>query len=79
MYEALQKEGRLPKGDQEELPFSCTCLVGQTRVLDPREIPIVAEEKCHVVSVLSDGRPFTVSPSFFILLALAAKYIVRQR
>ncbi|KAH7056161.1 hypothetical protein BKA57DRAFT_500513 [Linnemannia elongata] len=61
MYEALQKEGRLPKGDQEELPFSCTCLVGQTRVLDPREFPIVDEEKCHVVTVLSDNKPFTWS------------------
>ncbi|KAG0068525.1 hypothetical protein BGZ89_004575 [Linnemannia elongata] len=61
MYEALQKEGRLPKGDQEELPFSCTCLVGQTRVLDPKEFPIVDEEKCHVVTVLSDNKPFTWS------------------
>lgn len=59
MYEALLKEGRLPKGDQEELPFSCTCLVGQTRVLDAGEVPSVAEERCQVVSVLSDGRPFT--------------------
>lgn len=65
MYEALLKEGRLPKGDQEELPFSCTCLVGQTRVLDAGEVPSVAEERCQVVSVLSDGRPFTVSPLFF--------------
>ncbi|KAG9071629.1 hypothetical protein KI688_005842 [Linnemannia hyalina] len=61
MYETLQKEGKLPKGDLEELPFSCTCLVGQTRVLGVEEAPSVAEERCQVVSVLSDGRPFTTT------------------
>ena len=60
MYERLKVEGKLPKSDQEELPFSCTCLVGQTRVLDPKEFPIVEEKKCQVVSVLSDNKPFTV-------------------
>ncbi|KAF8941933.1 hypothetical protein BGZ47_007046 [Haplosporangium gracile] len=39
MYEQLKAEGKLPKPDQEDLPFSCTCLVGQTNVLDPKEFP----------------------------------------
>ncbi|KAF9283045.1 hypothetical protein BGZ88_010689, partial [Linnemannia elongata] len=39
LYETLKKEGKLPKSDQEELPFSCTCLVGQTQVLDLEEFP----------------------------------------
>ncbi|KAG9071579.1 hypothetical protein KI688_005792 [Linnemannia hyalina] len=60
MYEQLKVEGKLPKSDQEELPFSCTCLVGQTRVLEPKEFPIVEEEKCQVVSILSDNKPFTL-------------------
>ncbi|KAF9146994.1 hypothetical protein BG015_011424 [Linnemannia schmuckeri] len=61
MYEQLRAEGRLLRSDQEELPFSCTCLVGQTRILDPKEFPIVGEERCQVVSVLSDNKPFTWS------------------
>ncbi|KAF9103061.1 hypothetical protein BGX29_003858 [Mortierella sp. GBA35] len=39
MYERLKAEGRLPKSDQEELPFMSTCLVGQSRVLDPAQFP----------------------------------------
>lgn len=61
MYDRLKGKGKLPIGDQEELPFSCTCLVGQTRVLDPKEFPILEEENCQVVTVLSDNKPFTVS------------------
>ncbi|KAG0068114.1 hypothetical protein BGZ89_005235 [Linnemannia elongata] len=34
LYERLKKEGRLPESDQEDLPFRCTCLVGQTEPLD---------------------------------------------
>ncbi|KAG0300253.1 hypothetical protein BGZ97_003324, partial [Linnemannia gamsii] len=60
LYDRLRNEGKLPKGDQEELPFSCTCLVGQTRVLDPKAFPFLEEEKCQVVSVLSDNKPFTL-------------------
>jgi 2-polyprenyl-6-methoxyphenol hydroxylase-like FAD-dependent oxidoreductase len=63
LYDRLRNEGKLPKGDQEELPFSCTCLVGQTRVLDPKAFPFLEEEKCQVVSVLSDNKPFTVGVS----------------
>ncbi|KAG0316107.1 hypothetical protein BGZ97_007397, partial [Linnemannia gamsii] len=39
MFETLTQEGRLPKSDQEDLPFSCTCLLGQTQSLDPDEFP----------------------------------------
>ncbi|KAF9136066.1 hypothetical protein BGW39_008029 [Mortierella sp. 14UC] len=42
MYEQLKAKGELPLSDQEELPFSTTCLVGQTKVLDPKEFPVVA-------------------------------------
>lgn len=41
LYEKLKSEGTLPPKDYQELPFSRTCLVGQTRVLDPEEFPIV--------------------------------------
>jgi 2-polyprenyl-6-methoxyphenol hydroxylase-like FAD-dependent oxidoreductase len=61
MYEQLRVKGALPKSDQEELPFSCTCLVGQTKVLDPEEYPIVKEPLCQFRSVFGDEKPFTVS------------------
>ncbi|KAG0058456.1 hypothetical protein BGZ90_004940 [Linnemannia elongata] len=59
MYEQLKAEGLLPKSDQEDLPFSCTCLVGQTKVLDPEEFPIVAETQCHFSNLYGDDKPFT--------------------
>ncbi|KAG0210489.1 hypothetical protein BGX33_004909 [Mortierella sp. NVP41] len=59
MYEALRAEGKLPKSDQEDLPFSCTCLVGQTKVLDPEEFPLLKEPLCQFRSVLGDGKPFS--------------------
>ncbi|KAG9064186.1 hypothetical protein KI688_003374 [Linnemannia hyalina] len=39
MYEALRQEGRLPKSDQEDLPFHSTCLVGQTTPVDFADFP----------------------------------------
>ncbi|KAG0371540.1 hypothetical protein BGX24_001528 [Mortierella sp. AD032] len=51
MYEQLATQDKLPKSDQEELPFSCTCLVGQTKVLDPKEFPIIDEPVCKFRSV----------------------------
>ncbi|KAK5821529.1 hypothetical protein F5H01DRAFT_337337 [Linnemannia elongata] len=59
MYEQLKAEGLLPKSDQEDLPFSCTCLVGQTKVLDPEEFPTVAEPQCHFNNLYGDDKPFT--------------------
>ncbi|KAF9132331.1 hypothetical protein BGW39_000352 [Mortierella sp. 14UC] len=59
MYEQLMAKGELPKSDQEELPFSCTCLVGQTKVLDPKDFPIVATPHCHFTTVLGDDKPYT--------------------
>ncbi|KAG9071542.1 hypothetical protein KI688_005754 [Linnemannia hyalina] len=59
MYEALENEGKLPKSDQEDLPFSCTCLVGQTRVLDPEEFPLLKDPVCQFLSVMSDDKPYS--------------------
>ncbi|KAF9138597.1 hypothetical protein BG015_002325 [Linnemannia schmuckeri] len=41
LYEKLKVKGLLPKVDDEELPFNCTCLVGQTEPLDIEEFPIL--------------------------------------
>ncbi|KAF8947927.1 hypothetical protein BGZ47_007323 [Haplosporangium gracile] len=59
LYETLKGEGRLPDSDQKDLPFSCTCLVGQTRPLDPTEFPIVQEALCQLPSTLCDNKPFS--------------------
>jgi 2-polyprenyl-6-methoxyphenol hydroxylase-like FAD-dependent oxidoreductase len=61
MYEQLKAEGNLPKSDQEELPFSCTCLVGQTGILDPKEFPVIDLPKCHFTTVHGADKPYTVS------------------
>ncbi|KAG0293588.1 hypothetical protein BGZ96_002633 [Linnemannia gamsii] len=61
MYDRLKAKGELPKGDQEDLPFSCTCLVGQTRVLDPEKYPIIKESTCVFPTVLGDDKPFSWS------------------
>ncbi|KAK3816928.1 MAG: hypothetical protein JOS17DRAFT_806118 [Linnemannia elongata] len=59
MNEKLKAKGLLPREDQEDLPFSCTCLVGQTKVLDPEEYPIVKEPLGQFFAVLGDERPYT--------------------
>jgi 2-polyprenyl-6-methoxyphenol hydroxylase-like FAD-dependent oxidoreductase len=61
LYEKLKDRGELPKSDQEDLPFNCTCLVGQTKVLDPEDYPIVKEKLCQFLIVLGEKDPFTVS------------------
>ncbi|KAF8947873.1 hypothetical protein BGZ47_007541 [Haplosporangium gracile] len=60
MYEQLRTEGKLSKADQEDLPFSCTCLVGQTKVLDPEEFPILKDPHCSFRAVLGGDKPFSV-------------------
>lgn len=60
LYEVLKKEGKLPKSDQKDLPFRCTCLVGQTRPLDVAEFPIILEALCQSFSTLGDNKPYLV-------------------
>ncbi|KAK3835621.1 MAG: hypothetical protein J3R72DRAFT_212364 [Linnemannia gamsii] len=59
MYRELKAMGTLPKADREDLPFSCTCLVGQTNVLDPEVYPILKEPVCQFLSVMSDDKPYS--------------------
>ncbi|KAF9124985.1 hypothetical protein BGW39_007751 [Mortierella sp. 14UC] len=59
LHEKLKKEGKLPESDQEDLPFSCTCLVGQTKVLDPEEFPVVKERLCKFMTVLGNDKPYS--------------------
>lgn len=57
----LKKEGKLPKSDQEDLPFNCTCLVGQTEPLDVDEFPQLKDPEHPFINTLGDNKPFTVS------------------
>ncbi|KAG0362972.1 hypothetical protein BGX24_005019 [Mortierella sp. AD032] len=59
MYEKLKAKGTLPKSDEEDLPFSCTCLVGQTKALDPNDYPIVKEPQAQFYVVLGEDKPYT--------------------
>ncbi|KAF9124832.1 hypothetical protein BGW39_007861 [Mortierella sp. 14UC] len=59
LYQQLKAKGELPKTDFEELPFSCTCLVGQTTILDPEEFPSVKDPDCHFNYIIGPDKPFT--------------------
>ncbi|KAG0045604.1 hypothetical protein BGZ90_008403 [Linnemannia elongata] len=59
LYETLSNEGRLPKGDKEDLPFSYTCLFGQTKVLDPEKVSILKKPLCQFLTTLGDNKPYT--------------------
>ncbi|KAG0062128.1 hypothetical protein BGZ89_010907 [Linnemannia elongata] len=59
MYEQLKAKGLLPKEDREDLLFSSTSLVGQTRVLDPKEFPIVDKPHCQFLGFLGEEKPYT--------------------
>ncbi|KAF9537678.1 hypothetical protein EC957_007813 [Mortierella hygrophila] len=59
LYEQLKAKGELPKEDQEDLPFSCYCLVGQTKVLDPEEFPIVKEPISQFRAIIGREKPFS--------------------
>ncbi|KAF9125075.1 hypothetical protein BGW39_007675 [Mortierella sp. 14UC] len=61
IYDQLKAKGQLPKEDQEDLPFSCTCLVGQTKVLDSEKYPIIKEPICVFPTVLGADKPFSWS------------------
>lgn len=59
IYETLLKEGKLPVSHQEELPFRCVCLVGQTRPLDPEEFPILKEPLAQFMSTLGNDNAYS--------------------
>lgn len=59
LYEKLKKKGWLPKHDDEELPFNCTCLVGQTDYMDPDEFPILKNPCSQVLAVRGTDLPYS--------------------
>lgn len=67
LYESLKQKGQISKADLGDLPFKCTCLVGQTDVLDSEEFPQLKEPICQFWSTLGEDKPFSVSSLFDIL------------
>ncbi|KAG0206211.1 hypothetical protein BGX28_002307 [Mortierella sp. GBA30] len=59
MYERLKKDNKLPRTDEADLPFSCTCIVGQTLPLDPEEFPQLKKPLCDFYSTLGDNKPYS--------------------
>ncbi|KAG0217354.1 hypothetical protein BGX33_010767 [Mortierella sp. NVP41] len=57
LYERLKKEDKLPKSDQQNLPFHSTCLVGQTKVLDPADFPEFQHPS--LFNTLGKDKPFS--------------------
>ncbi|KAH7041662.1 hypothetical protein BKA57DRAFT_472403 [Linnemannia elongata] len=59
LYERLKAKSALPKADQEELPFSCTCLVGQTEPLDVEQFPELKDPLAPYWVNLGEDKPYT--------------------
>ncbi|ORY96055.1 hypothetical protein BCR41DRAFT_402155 [Lobosporangium transversale] len=60
LYDSLKSEGQLPASDDGALPFTCVCLAGQTKPMDPEKYPELADPKCHFTSVIGDNKPYSV-------------------
>lgn len=61
LYKQLQMEEKLPSSDAVPLPFSTICLVGQTKQLTPEEIPLLATDKCQLIRIVGEDKPYAVS------------------
>lgn len=61
MYETLKQDGKLPKTDQEQLPFKSTCLVGQTQPMDFADFPEFNKNQVAFYNTMSENKPYTVS------------------
>ncbi|KAG0017278.1 hypothetical protein BGZ81_010807, partial [Podila clonocystis] len=57
LYKDLLEKKLLPAGDNVPLPYSCVCLVGQTKVLDPEEFPDLKGLNSQSNSILGTSRP----------------------
>ncbi|KAF9914948.1 hypothetical protein BX616_007252 [Lobosporangium transversale] len=58
LYRSLKSEGQLPVSDDEPLPFSCLCLVGQTNPMDPEKYPQLTSPVSLFRSVIGENKPY---------------------
>lgn len=61
LYKQMAAQGRLPKGDGASLPFNSTCLVGQTRPLDPEVFPHLKDNHTWFETIIGEDKPYAVS------------------
>ncbi|KAG0301903.1 hypothetical protein BGZ98_007954 [Dissophora globulifera] len=59
LYMQLDKKGVLPPSDKERLPFTNTCLVGTTNVLEGEKFNFLDREECYFISVVAKNKPYT--------------------
>ncbi|KAI1321060.1 hypothetical protein EDD11_008641 [Mortierella claussenii] len=61
LYKQIKKEGNLPCSDDSALPFSCVCLVGQTKPMDPVEYPRLGDQECYFNYVIGREKPYSAN------------------
>lgn len=61
LYERLKGEGKLPASDEAALPFSCTCLVGETKPLSATQFPELNNVDQPFAATLGKDQPYSVS------------------
>ncbi|KAG0301284.1 hypothetical protein BGZ98_008492 [Dissophora globulifera] len=59
LYDQLHLAGKLPLSDQEELPCSSVCLVGQTGPLSADKFPHLKEKYCRFENISGRDKPYT--------------------
>ena len=60
LFEKMKAEDLLPKSDHGALPYSCVCLVGQTRPLSSELYPELLEPISKFSAVKAETEPFSV-------------------
>ncbi|KAF9941221.1 hypothetical protein BGZ65_004638 [Modicella reniformis] len=58
LYKELTRKGDLPRSDALPLPSNTTCLVGQTRPLDPEEFTHLKDWHSWFESTLGENKPY---------------------
>lgn len=61
LYKQLSAQGHLPKSDGADLPFNTTCLVGQTRPLDPQVFTHLKDSHTWFETIIGENKPYAVS------------------
>ncbi|KAH7056092.1 hypothetical protein BKA57DRAFT_195740 [Linnemannia elongata] len=59
LYERLKGEGKLPASDEAALPFSCTCLVGETKPLSATQFPELNNVDQPFAATLGKDQPYS--------------------
>ena len=60
LYKSLLQKGELPKSDNVSLPFNSTCLVGETRPLDPEMFPHMKDWHAWFETTIGENKPYAV-------------------